>query len=130
MIIRDKNSEEKIISYLGIQMPLFFSCTRHKWHQLAQGMDENQSPVPSCPPLPTLLEVSSGCPRNHTLPVPSLPGTFQSYIEWTQAQLAEPVSFRDIAPDPEEAEIRAQWDPASLSMLGMVPNQPDMSGPR
>ena len=73
-------------------------------------------------PLPTLPEVSPVYPGHRTLPVPSLPGTFQGYRKWTRAQLAEPVPFTDITPDPEEAGTWAQWGPASLSMLGMVFN--------
>lgn len=68
-------------------------------------------------------------PRNHTLPVPSLPGTPQGYKKWARAHSAEPVPFTDMAADPEEAGVWAQWGPASLSVLGMLFHQLDRTGP-
>lgn len=127
MIVRDEHSEEEMMPELGIQMPLFF-FVGHK--QVAPACPGPSPPHPPPRPLPTLLpERSSVCPRNHALPVLCLPGTSQGCRKWTRAQLAEPVPFRDTAPDPEAAGMRAPWGPASQSMLGLVSKPLDMNEP-
>lgn len=70
-----------MIPYWDIQMPLAFLCTKNKWHQLAQGLNKKQSPIPSSIILAHLYPlVSCMNPRNHTLSVPFLLENSQGYI--------------------------------------------------
>ena len=117
--------EEKIIPYLGIQRPLTFLCNKNKWHQFAEGMSENQSPVFSSPmPAHLLMAVSSMNPSNHTLPVFSLAGSSQVYVGYRP---------RYYEPEPSSGNSTRSENVGTLgscsSLLGWVSNQLNVNEP-